>query len=459
MSTYDIAAGASKAGLENLIGKVYALPAARSKLFKGSITKNVDPIGDVTLDYDVTQAPTVNFAELTDAEWQAAQKERSGIPKPTGNVFRLAIHFKATVTYSGVPQNVEGPFTAVGVVKVDSTGGEEKVSIHAPALIIDEAGWSALDKAVVNHVMVPKGLEMANQILPAATVPKIPTVQKLKFQNPALEIATEGIVVGTSLDGGAAPDLSGFRWPGKELFAVSKLTTLNAFFAENVTDIDEKDSKGGSAWKAGGRIHAKNLKITAKIDSGLKLDTEGHFDAYGELSGTGVGITKAVTCPIGAAADAIADPDNWDKVISEFDVHYKPKPMPIPVKLNVEAPNADGKQQIQLSVPDNKLPDNIQLTFTPEWSKSVTGTVLAAAVTPFIDLISVIFGKLIIKAIVGSKAQDIDLFKLPKLAQPVDVGGGVTVTVKATAPAGAAFAPLGSDRLLQEFNVAISQNP
>jgi hypothetical protein len=187
------------------------------------------------------------------------------------------------------------------------------------------------------------------------------------------------------------------------------------------------------------------------------LDTDGSFSCYGELSGVGVGITKAVLCPIAAAVDAIADPSKWDKVISSFDIQYKPKPMPVPVTFTADAPA--GKpltQKVTAKVPSDRLPGDIQVIIAPTWSGSVSGTVLAAAAAGFADLILVIFGKLIINDLVEKYASTSFSLPVSEMTQTIVLPGGGSVTVSLSATTGAALVPFGSNQVTQSLQIGIS---
>jgi hypothetical protein len=334
-----------------------------------------------------------------------------------------------------------------------------KVKITVTAILIDESSFSDWDLLIVNGILIPELFKMSDSMIPAIVLPALPKFGGLEFQALALAVTDKGILLGASLVGGGNTDLSGFTWPGNQIFAMATLNPFNKLLANEVKGpYNLEDSSGPSEWSASGKVSATDLKMVARIDGqAIYLGTDGSFSGYGELSGVGVGVTKAVLCPIAAAVDAIADPGKWDKVVASFDIQYKPSPMPVPVTFTAEAPSGEPmSQKVTAKVPSDKLPSDIQVIFAPKWSGSVSGTVLGTAAIAFLDLVSVIFGKLIIKALVdafGSKS-----FSLPvsEMSQTISMPGGGSVTVSLSAATGDALVPFGNTQLVQSLQIAIS---
>jgi hypothetical protein len=452
MSHYDVAAGARNTGLDSLIGKFYALPAARNGLFKGSVTQNVDVIGTVKVTYDVKTAPKFALTPPTTANWQASQRRDSTQETPPPNTIQVMLSDLAGTATVGdaAPLPAEGPVTVYGTV--GSQGG--KVNIQITAVLIDEGSFSDWDKLIVNAVLIPELFKLADSMIPAIVLPTVPSFAGLNFQPLSLLVTPQGILLGTTLAGGGNTDLSGFTWPPQDLFAMATLNPVNKLLASQVNGTHSKeDSTGPSGWSASGKVTATNLTMVAVIGGDtVTLNTDGSFSCYGQLSGVGVGVTKALLCPIAAAADAISDPSKWDKVVSSFNIQYKPKPMPVPVSFTTDAPSGTPPSQgITAKVPSGKLPSSILVTVSPSWSGSVTGTVLATAAAAFIDLISVMFGKLIIEDLVGKYAS----FSLPvsEMSQKISFPGG-SVTISLAAAVGAALVPF-RNQLTQPLVITI----
>ncbi|HKF49966.1 MAG TPA: hypothetical protein VKB38_21565 [Terracidiphilus sp.] len=457
MSQYDIAAGVTLEGANSLIATFYAQPAARNGLFKGSKTEDIDGIGKVTVTYDVKKAPTVVLAPPTQANWEASQRRDPEQKTPPSNTIQVLLSTLAgTATVGDAPPlPAEGPVTVYGTVTAD----KGNVKIRVTAVLIDESSFSDWDKLIVNMILLPEIFKMSDSMIPAIVLPTLPKFAGLEFQTLALAVTDRGILLGSSLVGGGTTNLGGFSWPGTPIFAMATLIPFNKLLANEVSGTHEiKDSTGPSEWTAAGKITAKDLKMTARLSGPtIFLDTGGSFSGYGELSGVGVGITKTALCPIATAVDAIADPSGWDKVVSSFDIQYKPQPMPVPVTFTADAPSGTPKtQNVTAKVPSDKLPSDIQVIFAPTWSGSVTGTVLGAAAMGFLDLVLVIFGKLIINDLVGKYASKSFSLPVSEMSQTISMPGGGSVTVSLSAATGQALVPFGGNQLTQSLQIAIS---
>lgn len=424
MTSFDLVAGTTTAGLDQLASNLYAVPAARTGLFKGSLSQHVSPFGDVVLTYDVLAAPTFVLAPPTDAQWQAAQKLNPKQPRPTSDVAQVVFaSVSGSVTIgTSPPIAATGGFTVIATLAVaDGTAALTPVAVS-----LDESSFSTWDKIIVNAILIPQALKMAGKLLSFA-IPPIPTFLGLSFQPVAAAIESGCVLAGLSLTASAPTDLAGLTPPtGMDVFAMATLTPVNQALANEVNGqtYTEKGQSGPSGWYAAGQIKAASVKlVVSAVDSTLHVAVDGSFSGYGELGGVGVGITKAALCPVGAAADAIANPGDWDKVVASFDLQYSPSPLDVPVTLTAAAPDAKGEQAVEVSI--GQL-GSVSLIYKPTWSGSVTGTVLSAAAAAFTDLVMSLFGKLIVNDLLKKHGQDITVYTLAPLAQTID---GVTATL------------------------------
>ena len=430
MTSFDIVAGTTTPGLDQLASSLYAVPAARTGLFKGSLKQSVAPFGDVVLTYDVLAAPTFVLEPPTVAQWQAAQKLDPTQPRPTTNALQVVFSsVSGSVTIgTSAPIAATGAFTVFATLAVsDGTAALTPVAVY-----LDESSFSTWDKIIVNAILVPQALKLAAKLLTFA-LPPIPTFLGLSFQPVVAAVQSDCVIAGVSLAGGAPTVLDGVVPPtGMDVFAMVSLTAVNQALANEVNGqtYTEKGQSGPSGWYAAGQIKAAAVHLViSAVDTTLHVAVDGSFSGYGELGGVGVGITKAALCPIGAAADAIANPGDWDKVVASFDIQYSPSPLDVPVTLAAAAPDSSGHQAIEVSI--GQL-GSVSLIYKPTWSGSVTGTVLSAAAAAFTDLVMSLFGKLIVNDLLKKHGQNITVYTLPPLAQTVD---GVTATLTVGAQA------------------------
>ena len=455
MTNYDVAAGVSQKGLNDMVTQLYAVPAAKKGLFAGSKTTPIKDLGDVTLSYQVNAAPSILLQAPKDEDWAHAEKAKPDTPLPTANAVQVTFSdISGTVTMAGSDLNAQGKLVVIGVV----TANAGKVSFQILAVDIDDSHFSNWDKVIITMLLIPQAIEMANKLLSGLPIPKVPEFAGLTFQDLILDVASGGIVFGTTLTGGAKTELAGFTFPSDEgLFALTKLNVLDTLAANNIKpSYQTEDSSGGSAFKASGRVKASDIHLAAAIkDNKFELNVSGSFSAYGELSGTGVGITKAAMCPIGAAADAISDPSGWDKVVSSLSLGVKPMPLPVPISFSASTPKTDGKQSINVKIDATSIVKKVDLTVSPKWSGSVTGSALAAAASAFVDMIPAVFERIVLKEVLAKTAPNI-AFDLPKISEAIALPGGATVTATATLETGAALTPFNGDQLLQGLSLALS---
>ncbi|GAB5447540.1 hypothetical protein [Gymnodinialimonas sp.] len=456
MTVAGIVAGITDVGLNGVLADLFKNPTAQQKLFNGKVTKDISNLGSVTAEYGVLEEPVVTFVPPTQAQWDAAHKISQTTPKPNMDMYGLSLpknHFKMTSPGVSTPLEATGAITVYGTFAL--TKGT--LSLSPVALELDESEFSNVDKFIVNGIIIPQVLSMAQKMLDAIPLPALPDVGGVTFQPPVgAIIAQKSLAVATNMTSEAAPSLEGFTPPDMTFYAVASTDVLNAVLKAELVGqpFDEEDKTGPDAWYAAGRIKGKVQSLSVEIADGGVSVSAGltNLSGYGELGGTGVGVAKAVMCPIGAAADAIANPKDWDKVISAFDVSYKPDPLPIPVSFKIaegtDPETQEPAQFLRLSVGELKT---IQVVAAPKWSGSVTGTVLAPAAAAFIDLLSVIFKGKIVNAILKKNAQNVQVYMLPPVEKTVE---GITISL--TVPNGTAATPFGTAAIVQQFGVSFS---
>ena len=464
MSHFDIAAGATPAGLRGLLNQLYGAPQARAYLFKGEETIDLDMVGQATGTWDVAKPPVLRLEPPTQAQWNAAHfadPEAPTPPRPAKNAFAIDFpQLDVSLTAAGLNKSASGLVTAYGYFTLDIS----TVSLRILALGIDESSFSMLDEVIVNRVVVPQVLEMAQKVGAAIPLPHLPSVAGITFQEPSIAASPAGLAIAASRSDQPAPDAIGltFPKPGPDLFALVNLAALDEVIAGQVKGSHSAEEKSGSdAFTTAARVTASDLSINLTAGgAGLQINISGKFSAYGELSGTGVGVTKTVLCPVGAAADAIANPNNWDKVISEVTLIYQPDPLPVLLTTHIGPPGGSPLAQVvQFAVPGASLPANLQLFFTPKWSGSVTGTALAAAASAFTDVVSLAFRQTI-NAIAADLVDHFAKmsFALPTSAMTTEVplSNNARLSLALSAPAGPVFAPISSTLLCQPLRLSIS---
>ncbi|HGY1008157.1 TPA: hypothetical protein ACNUUR_000718 [Aeromonas salmonicida] len=446
MSYFDVAAGINQTGLNSTLTGFFASPIAQSKIFNGNVTQDIAPLGDVDLVYQVIDCPEINLAPPSQADWDASFKASEVTTLPSSNVLVLTLsQVAAQITYNQVP-----PLKAQGLIKGYASFElkDNVLSIKPLAVWIDESEFSGFDKVVVNGILIPQILKVITSTLASIPLPQLPDLGQQSFQPPIAGIIDScALVIATVLGDTPAVDLNGYDNPSQDTYLRTNLRMVNNLLVSYVKGKSAKaeDQTGSDAWNAAGSIGATVDSISAGINgSTLQVSVSlGDISGYGELGGTGVGVTKAILCPIGAAADAIANPSDWDKVVSNFSISYKPDPLAVGISL--KAQTKDKQQKLQVSVGDL---DSVQVIASPKWSGSVTGTILATAAAGFVNMLSSIFSTLVTNKLLGDYAQGIDIYTIPEISTSVE-----GISVQLTIADGSVATPYGVSELIQSFSV------
>lgn len=446
MSYFDVAAGISQAGLNSTLTELFANPTAQSRIFNGTSSQSLKPYGDVKLVYKVIACPQINLVPPNKADWDASFKAPGVTTLPSSNVLVLTLsQVSAQITYDKVP-----PLNTQGLIKGYASFElkDNTLSIKPLAAWIDESAFSKFDKVIVNNILIPQILKVITSTLASIPLPQLPDLGKQSFQPPIASIIdNNAVVVATVLGSSPTVALSGYDNPSQDTYLRTNLRIVNNLLVTYVKgqSAEAKDKTGSDAWYAAGSISATVDSIAVSINS-TKLQVAvslGDISGYGELGGTGVGVTKAILCPIGAAVDAITNPSDWDKVISSFSITYNPDPLAAGISL--KAQTKDKQQKLQVSVGNL---DPVQVIAAPKWSGSVTGTVLAAAAAGFVDMLSSIFSTLVANKLLEEYAQGVDIYTIPQISTSVE-----GIKVQLTIADGSVATPYGKDELIQSFSV------
>ena len=310
MSNFDVAVGINSTPLDQGAEKLYDDPTVRDKLFRGTTTKNIDPIGEVALSWDVLAAPTFTLSAPTQNQWDAATKASQEDALPTGNVFQ--VHFpevEVTVTIAGAEVATKGAMDAYATV-VDDDGGNVKFELEA--LFIDDSDFSIFDQAIIIGILVPEGIKLANSFLQTYQLPSIPPVEGVTFNPINIDIVQNLLIFSATSTANLNPfDISDFAWPSTEdyfgLLSPTILntvidTTLKAF--ENETE-EGKAEKGNLAFKAKADFKATLKSISGSVlpndNTKIKLQVTADASAHAGISG----IVPTVLCPVGTALNAL----------------------------------------------------------------------------------------------------------------------------------------------------------
>jgi hypothetical protein len=430
MSQFDIAAGISEKALNQLVSDLYKKPVAKQKIFSCSGTEAIEDIGEIAYSIVVNEAPTFDLVMPGDNDWNKAVNP-GGKPKPVADGLQLIL---GSATGS-VSIDKDEPVTATGKISLFgklNTGDPINPYMEVEAVLLDESSFSELDKELVNQVLIPKALEMANKLLKSITIPAIPEVAGLNFQAIRVAITNKCIVAATSLERPEPTDITDF-WPpqGAEVFVQTNDVVANVLLAREVAGKTHScDGKTGSseayaAYKASVKILAAWLKMIG--DKMIFTIAMTDMAATVEAGGVGVTVAKTVLCPIGTALDAIADPDNWDKIIGSAAVAIIPDNITAPVEVSISKVENAEKKIVQMAFLKIVEVTDFKVFASPTWSKSITGSALMTATAMLATLLPEKIQMMIIDKIIKDGLQNVPLFVMPDISKTIE---GITISLE-----------------------------
>lgn len=281
MSSFDTAIGIDAAGVNQVAAAVYR--SIYPGIFKGSEKVHFGD-AELTLDYDVTEAPDfvlsppdlaegteivhqhlAEAAELRDSGWEHSELAEAILTATQDNVFQIKMdHFKLTITDGdGAPATDMVQVTVI--VQANSAGGElSLLPIKATAKAANPA-----DQTLVQKFIIPRAMEMMKSMLSGITLPPV-SIPGVKLTQPTLFIVNERLI-GVANKAGKpvpTPPFDG-TWPTSSFFMLlsQEMRGEIASLANSQLDWSGHDSGsvgsdlGGASYSASAAMH--NANITA----------------------------------------------------------------------------------------------------------------------------------------------------------------------------------------------------
>jgi hypothetical protein len=450
MASFDIAVGVTHEGLNKTLAHLFANPAAQSRIFKQSFSEVFEEI-TVSCELVIQDSPVAVLARPSDDQWKGsydADGEQQTGQLPPGNVFQVLIpELKVSGTIAGEP--VSGSDRIEVYAKFSLV--KNVLTVTALSVWVDESKWeeSGITKMVVNGLIIPFAFNTVNKLLNAIPFPQIPTeFTATTFREPVMAITNNReLAVATSMQTSPVTNLDNYTPPpSKDLYLQAGLSVINTVLAEQVAKIPvplkASGSIGDSMANASAAIQATCKSIAGKIREGKTVASIQISDisGYGELSGTATAIAKTALCPVGTAIDAISNPKDWDKIVSNFSIQYKPDPLEIPFSVVVTA-----TESVLVSIGNI---DSFQVIAEPKWS-GVIGSALTALAAGFVDLLSVISREKIVNAFIQLYGQNIEVWKNAIVTKEIE---GINITL--SAEPGAALLPQGDSLIVEGFTIS-----
>jgi hypothetical protein len=318
MANFDAAAGIDGASLNDLLAQYYASAeqvTPGDNPFDDSVTKDVSPIGDVTVAWKLAGAPTLAFGAPSQADWDAALDAKGnsnasdGNPLPTAPMVALTIaDMTASYTVKGLSPVGGETRNVVAYATLAFPAGE--IDVTMVGLAIDEADFAPWDKAIFNAVLVPAIFNAVTQMLGVIHIPTL-SWQGVSLNPIQVAISGSQLIAASTLATNTAPlDTSGVAWPADPVFVVANAALVNAALAVGVQPyVGETFSDSGefhdlADWDYQGSIDT----ITATVEtlSPLVIDASitVSLNVGGKLTAAGMALA-VVGCALGGALLAV----------------------------------------------------------------------------------------------------------------------------------------------------------
>lgn len=310
MPNFDVAAGINQAKLNDLLGQYFSNAPASNNPFKGSTTKPVQGLGNVTLTWNVERPPTIVFGPPSLDVWNPAlnaQGQTNGdtkTPLPTLPMVQVTL---PVLTASYRLGSVEVGGTANNVVAYATlTFAPGTITIGLVAVTLDESSFSTWDKAIFNLVLLPQIFSSAKDMLSVVHIPSIGW-QDVQLNPLQLQMVGDQLIAAATLVANKQPlDTSGVTWPTDPVFALASTglvnTALTDFLApfQGKTFADSGDFHGLANWDYSGSV--SSLSATVKTVAPLTIDARASasLTAGAKLTAAGMALAAA-GCALGAA--------------------------------------------------------------------------------------------------------------------------------------------------------------
>ncbi|MFN3945405.1 MAG: hypothetical protein ACK4K7_10790 [Allosphingosinicella sp.] len=318
MANFDAAGGIGLDPLNSLLSQYYSSAeqaAPGNNPFDGTTTKNVPPLGDVTVTWKLKNAPVLAFGAPSQADWDASLDSAGNTngadkkPLPTGPMAALTIpDMTASYTAPGIDPVGGETWNVVAYATLAFPAGE--IDVTLVGLKIDESDFAPWDKAIFNTMLVPALFKAVTEMLGVIHVPAL-SWHGVSL-NP-LQIALSGnqLVAAATLTTNAAPlDTSGVAWPTDPVFVLASKPLIDSALAAGVqpyvgqTFSDSGNFKGLADWNYHGSLDSISATVGTLSPLTVNASITASLNVGGSLTPAGMALA-AVGCAAGAALLAI----------------------------------------------------------------------------------------------------------------------------------------------------------
>jgi hypothetical protein len=318
MANFDAAGGIDLTSLNTLLSQYYTSAeqvAPGNNPFDGTTSKNVAPLGDVTLTWKLKSAPVLAFGAPSQADWNASldaagtTNGAAGNPVPTGAVAAVSIaNMTASYTVAGVAPVGGETHNLVAYATLAFPAGE--VDVTLVGLTIDESDFAPWDKAIFNTMLVPALFKAVTEMLGVIHVPAL-SWQGVSLNPVQIALSGNQLTAAATLTTNSAPiDTSGVTWPTDAVFVLASKPLIDAALAAGVkpyvgkTFSDSGEFKDLADWNYSGSLDSISATTGTLSPLTVNASITASLNVGGSLTAAGMALA-VVGCAAGAALLAI----------------------------------------------------------------------------------------------------------------------------------------------------------
>lgn len=310
MANFDLAAGVSVGEANTILSQYYKSVPTDNNPFKGSRTKEIGGV-EITLTWDIAQAPTVAFGPPSQDVWDKALDPKGNtngadkIPLPSLPMVQLTLPV-LDASYSSKGQSPVGGEAKDVVIYATVAFDSPQIKPKAVAVSLDESGFSKWDKAIFNSFLLPQIFASANAAISVITLPAL-TWNGISLKPPVFDLSASGIVAAATLTTNPSPvDIGGLTWPDDDAFAIASTGLLEAAIDDFAKAYVGKGfSKSGeiadlATYSASGKIDSISATVRTVSPLAVQADVALSGECSAGLTAAGMALA-AVGCALGGA--------------------------------------------------------------------------------------------------------------------------------------------------------------
>ncbi len=299
MSNFDIGICIDQTTLSGVIAALYARPSLKSQLFSGRQTIAIMGV-NLTVGWDVQQAPTVSLNPPSAQQWQNAVKSDGSVPQPVENAFLVQFSQVRVEKQpdSGGAMATTTSFAAICTVSLTNNA----LTITPMAVVIDLSQASEFDQVMYRMLIIPRVLNLVGTVLSGQQLPDI-DFQGTRFGAAVLTVGNGQLTVVANLAGQPAPAAPApDRLPGGPFSILLSPQAMQQIANRGTRDLQGKTTGTSGSQSFG--IGTANYRANVRLDHVSATVSPGDPTTVNAAVGVAVSASAGVDI-LGVVGDAV----------------------------------------------------------------------------------------------------------------------------------------------------------